>query len=207
MEKLKEWFENPDYQVGCRLYLQLIGKDYNYELFQVGENSFTSDKLYKCLYEYFENLPVDRKEDPKEIVDQKALAQKLMNERAELKSFLRAQYLQKVDDRETRTAAALRIQQIRPELNRIFGNIQLFNDQGIVVLETSNEEPGDDSMQRYLNLRSYITRYTSCLEKNKTLHGNDMTAEQKVTYQQKLLSFIAEKSELESQLNNAVLLE
>lgn len=207
MEDLLNWFKFPDYETGCRLYLKLIGKDYVYELLCLGENSYTIDKLQSSLQDFYENLPVERKETPEEIRDFQAKAQVLMNERSELKAFLRSQYLNKVDDRDTRTAAVQRILAIRPEMDRIMGNIQLFNNQGIVVTGDSNESQEVDIQRIYLNCRSDVTRYSKSLEKGKSLYGKDLSEKMRLKYEAKLADLLALRVKLESQLENAVYIE
>lgn len=207
MEELKAWFENPDYETGCRYYLQLIGKDYVYELLSLGENSYTRSKLISSLQDFYENLPVERKETPEEIRDFQARAQELMNERSELKAFLRAQYLNSIDNLDTRTAAVQRVLAIRPELDRLMGNVQLYKTEGIVVTAQSNESQEEDLKQKYLNLRSDITRYSKCLRIGKSLAKADLTNERRQVYEIKLAELLAEKVELETKLDNAVFIE
>lgn len=207
MEQIEQWLLNQNYEQGKLLYKQYIGEDYTFELLSIGENSFTSKKLHESLSKFLsENISI-QKEIPSEILESKELAQQLMNERSELKALLRFQFENKIDNKEKRTAAVQRILSIRNELNRIYGNIQLYDQQGIIVSVDSNEDPEDPSNKRYLNLRTYITKYETCLKESKTLAGCDMSQKQRESYQSKLTAFIAEKNDLETKFANAILIE
>ncbi len=207
MEQIEQWLLNQNYEQGKLLYKQYIGEDYTFELLSIGENSFTSKKLNESLSKFLSEKISIQKEIPSTILESKELAQQLMNERSELKALLRFQFENKIDNKEKRTAAVQRILSIRNELNRIYGNIQLYDQQGIIVSADSNEDPEDPSNKRYLNLRTYITKYETCLKESKTLAGCDMSQKQRESYQSKLTAFIAEKNDLETKFANAILIE
>lgn len=195
MDTLKEYINTHDYDMGVRLYQELIGEDSLYQLLVKRQNTFTESKLLTKLTEKYESIQQGNKKEgkvkgntvPVEIFKLREKAQELMNERAELKANLRIQYFRKLDEPQNRSKQVFRIKAIRSELDRVFEVLNYYNLKG-VLLPTANVEV-EDPRKELLNLRTYVTKYTKALSDKETLRGKRMTTSDIEKYKSKLSEY------------------
>jgi hypothetical protein len=188
-ERLDAWLRQPDYVQGLRLYAELLGESVLYKMLLRGQNSFNVRKLSEAL-----SGERDRRkaatvqqliEEPKGVGDLRRNAGALMNERTALKAQIRM-----LSNEEQRRVRAFRVLEICDELDRIYGQIEFFENNN-TMWEPPEETQSDDVLvKQYLNLRTYISRTAKALDVA-------ILADKKTALREKLKGYQAEKTQLE----------
>ena len=188
-ERLDAWLRQPDYIQGLRLYAELLGENVLYKVLLRGQNSFNVRKLSEAL-----NAERDRQKastvqrlikEPKGVGDLRRNAGALMNERTALKAQIRM-----LSNEEQRSKRAFRVLEICDELDRLYGQIEFFENNNTMWEPPQETETDDMLVKRYLNLRTYISRTAKALDVA-------IFPEKKTALKEKLKGYQAEKTQLE----------
>ena len=181
------WKKTFDYSEGLKLYRSFLGETAMYWVLSLGATGYNRGKLLAAmegLEAEWENQHFDaNREEPDVVKDWRLETKHLMNERAALKAQIRV--LKEVSERK---AHAFKILDIGDLLDGLFGNIALFEEQGVVyeIPEKQVEQP----LRKYLNLRSVIS-------KTRTKLSQAILKEDEVKIQAKLTGLLLELKQLE----------
>ncbi|KAB7728137.1 hypothetical protein F5984_20545 [Rudanella paleaurantiibacter] len=171
MNPIQHWLDTDgDYMEG----LALLGSQVSPFLFAClskGENTYNRNRLREELQKQIPvsdpavlpTTPADREvHRPAAVLQLEQEAQKLMNERVELKARLRARM--DSPDADGRQADALRILAIGKELDSLFGKIGFWREHGYLPIDQSPDE-AQEQVLTLMNVRTYVSRYRSLLKK------------------------------------------
>lgn len=186
--RLEAWLKHTSYVEGLRLYLELFGETVLYRLLVRSKNSFNVRKLTQELSARLAELKQQTQqqliEEPSSVAELRRNASALMNERTALKAQIRL-----LSEEAPRFERAKRILEIGEQLDRIYGQIEFFEINGM-VWQAPPEAEVDEALRRYLNLRTYISRTAKALKVA-------ILPKERVKLEQKLKLFQDEKNTLE----------
>ncbi|NBB18832.1 hypothetical protein GVN20_05640 [Runella sp. CRIBMP] len=161
--RLDAWLSDQNYITGLRLFRECIGETVLYKAMLRGQNSFNARKLTETLTAERDRLKATAQEqvsnEPSSVAELRRQASGLMNERAALKAQIRV-----LNDEEQRRIRAFRVLDIGDELDRIYGQIEFYENNGMLWEPPAETESDEMILRRYLNLRTYISRTAKAAE-------------------------------------------
>lgn len=161
--RLDAWLSDHNYTAGLRLFRELFGETVLYKAMLRGQNSFNVRKLTETLTAERDRLKASAQErisiEPASVAELRRKASGLMNERSALKAQIRI-----LTDEEQRRVRAFRVLDIGDELDGIYGQIEFFENNGMLWEPPVETESDEMILRRYLNLRTYISRTSKAAE-------------------------------------------
>lgn len=198
IEKLLQWFENPDYSAGVLLYKSLLGDGFMLTMLQNGADDYNRKVLKTALNEQLDRLQRETKAKadayPEPLVADLRRGGLLMDERTILKDRMRQFANSGINQHPDLTTMAHRILEIKDELDAIYGQKNFFDQNGFMPGAASVPDPittPADLIRRRNSVRTYITRYT----KKRDQAGDPQKRE---AYQVKLTAFQRELHQLDT---------
>lgn len=172
LEKILMYIEAPEnYWVGVSLYDETGESSFLKTLFHLGPDDYNWNKLVdelKKISEQLSKTSEDKKADYPELLKASIEAAKtLMDERADIKARLRMSWRQG-DDANRRTKLALRVLEIKDELDKIYMQERYFDSfKSLPADDFETDDEVGDLMKRRATVRTYLTKYKNRPEKLK----------------------------------------